>query len=96
VADGLPTIHIKDMCADSQGRLWIGFESKGLSVLENEVWTNYTTLDDGLADNFVFDVFEDTTNTLWFCTHQGLSNYNNISWNSFFTKNIFNSNRNSS
>ncbi len=84
-ADGLPTYYIKDLYADSQNRLWVGFESKGLSVLENGIWTNYTTLDNGLADNYVFDIFEDTTNTVWFCTRHGLSNIQNNSWTSYFT-----------
>ena len=85
VADGLPTNIVRDLYTDSQNRMWVGFESKGLSVLENGTWTNYNTLDNGLADNYIYDIFEDTTNTVWFCTRHGLSNIQNNTWTSYFT-----------
>jgi len=46
------------------------------------VWTAYTKAD-GLADNVVHQVFEDSKGNMWFATNKGASKYDGLRWITF-------------
>jgi ligand-binding sensor domain-containing protein len=64
--------NIRTLHEDREGTLWVGTVSGGLIRLKDGVFTTYT-VDDGLADNFVWSVFEDRDGALWVGTSAGLS-----------------------
>ena len=56
--DGLPRNSVADVIQDREGYLWIG-TGNGLSRYDGERFTTFTT-QDGLADNSVYCLLEDT------------------------------------
>jgi signal transduction histidine kinase/ligand-binding sensor domain-containing protein len=59
---------------DSNDTCWIGTLGSGLHVLKDEKFISYTS-DDGLINNYVHSIYEDTKGTLWIGTRGGLSSY---------------------
>lgn len=57
---------------DSENSLWIGTIGNGVFKLKNKTWTSYTT-GNGLADNTVTSIFNDSKGSLWFSTLDGVS-----------------------
>ncbi len=60
---------------DSHGNLLVGTWGGGVSIQRNGHW-DYLTEENGLADNIVFSIYEDSKNYLWISTYNGLSHYN--------------------
>ncbi len=59
---------------DKAGNLWFGTTGKGLFRYDGDSFTNFTTKD-GLCDNTVYSVLEDTLGRLWFGTSAGVGCY---------------------
>lgn len=73
--DIYPDQSIRDVSVifeDSLGGLWFGTSGYGLHRLFNQQFTHYN-LNSGLPGNFVEDLHEDCTKTLWIATDSGLS-----------------------
>ncbi|NQU37682.1 MAG: hypothetical protein HQ526_08840 [Actinobacteria bacterium] len=91
--DGLVHNRAYTLCKDSRGDLWIGTE-KGVSRYNSrhpvgrqdlgETFTNFTT-DDGLVDNDINHIFEDSQGRLWFATEGGVSRYDGREFTNFTT-----------
>lgn len=62
---------------DSKGYLWIGTVGGGLNKFDRPkgTFTRFTTKD-GLPDNLIYDILEDSTGNLWMSTNRGLSKFN--------------------
>jgi ligand-binding sensor domain-containing protein/signal transduction histidine kinase len=81
--NGLMHNRAYTLCKDSRGHLWIGTE-EGVSRYDGRqevghqdgsaTFTNFTT-DDGLIDNDLNQIFEDSRGRLWFATEGGISRY---------------------
>ena len=65
--------------------MWLGTFGNGVSfVPANEInnirssedlrFTNYNS-DDGLTNNVVYSILEDSNGTIWFATEQGISSF---------------------
>jgi len=88
---------------DTNGMLWFGTDNRGLYYLdpENETFHNYTT-EDGLPDNVIYSILEDSENNFWLSSNHGLTkairhtdsdkltfiNYNTKNWLKTNTFNI--------
>ncbi len=72
-ADGLPSLGVHRIVADSRGFLWF-CTSDGLSRFDGYAITTYTTRD-GLPDRRVTDVRETRDGTLWVATVGGLCRF---------------------
>ncbi|WP_299522886.1 sensor histidine kinase [uncultured Lutibacter sp.] len=91
IADGLPDNEILYFFKDSKQRIWlIGFNGK-LGYLQNNKFYNSENqkfLKDLIFNNFVFDIFEDSKNNIWFLqsiknikkldTSNVITNYNSL------------------
>lgn len=64
--------EVTNLLVDKQARVWIGTDRQGLYSYQNGNWTNYS-LDNGLIDNEVLDVFEDKKDHIWIITKKGIS-----------------------
>ncbi|MGA2747500.1 MAG: two-component regulator propeller domain-containing protein [Verrucomicrobiota bacterium] len=74
----IPTlIDIKALLADQHGVVWIGTASDGL-VRYQEGNTGYLGRVDGLADDFVTALWEDSEGSLWIGTREGLSQLSDV------------------
>ena len=71
VTDGLPG-GVQCLLQDRQAYLWLGMNSEGFCRYDGAEFTTYTT-DDGLADNGVMAICEDSKGNLWFGTPDGVS-----------------------
>ena len=70
-------IDVKALLADQHGAVWIGSASDGLiRYLNGKV--QYLTRDDGLPDDFVTSLFEDSEGSLWVGTHEGLTQLSDV------------------
>ncbi|MEN8193374.1 MAG: two-component regulator propeller domain-containing protein [Bacteroidota bacterium] len=66
--------RIRSIYQDSNGQLWIGTFGGGLNLFnyKTKEFTSYT-IDDGLANNVVYEIVEDNRSLLWLSTNKGLS-----------------------
>jgi PAS domain S-box-containing protein len=60
------------LCSDREGSMWVGFRNEGLGRVQRGQFSNYTNLD-GLADNYVSTVMQDSYGHLWLGTNKGLN-----------------------
>ena len=58
----------------SDGTFWFGTYSRGVVVYDGNAFTSLDT-PDGLADNAVYDIYEDSEGYLWFGTGKGITRY---------------------
>ena len=76
VEEGLSQSQIHCAFQDSKGYLWFGTDAGGLCQFDGKTFTIYTT-SDGLADNKVFSICEDSiSGNLWVGTNKGISIFN--------------------
>jgi ligand-binding sensor domain-containing protein len=65
---------IRAIFEDSKGRYWVGSLQEGVAVWDGRTWT-YFTQEDGLPDNQIHAIKEDSNGLLWFATQTGISSY---------------------
>ena len=76
------------LCADKEGRLWIGTEDEGVwrydeNAPQSKRWTQFTTKD-GLGDDNAYAVACDKQNRIWIGhLNHGVSVYNGQSWKNY-------------
>ena len=73
-AQGLAQNSVSSVFRSSQGTIWAGTLSGGVSRLENGRFTNYTSAD-GLGSNTVSSIQEGSDGAIWFATSDGLSRF---------------------
>jgi len=62
---------------DKKGNIWAGTYGGGLNRLNPESETfNHFTVEDGLPNNNVLGILEDSQGVLWFSTYSGLARFN--------------------
>lgn len=64
VEKGLPSSELYDVVQDRQGFIWIASD-RGVSRFDGYTFTNFT-MNDGLTDNTVFNIWPDEKGRLWF------------------------------
>ena len=85
-ADGLAQDSVSAVYESSDGRVWSGTLSGGVSELWNGHFTNYTTAD-GLVSNNVSSIAEGVDGTMWFGTSNGVSALSKSTWRSYGVRN---------
>lgn len=62
---------------DQSGTLWVGTNSGGLNKFDKKTgkFTHYTR-EDGLPNNVIFGILEDSLGNLWLSTNRGISKFN--------------------
>lgn len=64
---------------DKKGRIWFGSTGGGVYCYENKLFTQYTTKD-GLSQNNVYTIYEDTNGIIWFGTADGITTWDRKSF----------------
>lgn len=59
---------------DKEGILWFGTSGKGVFRYDGETFTNITQKE-GLCNNHIISILEDTSGNIWFGTREGLCSY---------------------
>ncbi|MDZ7717180.1 MAG: two-component regulator propeller domain-containing protein [Balneolaceae bacterium] len=67
--NGISLGYVLDVEADSDGRIWIGTESKGVFVYDGEEYTHFTRKN-GLSSNYIFTFYEDKDDNMWIGTNE--------------------------
>ena len=83
-ANGLPENSVYVAHEDSDGTVWAGTLSAGVSEFRAGHFTNYTTAN-GLASNTVSAIEEGADGTIWFGTPKGLSSLAKSGWRNYST-----------
>lgn len=76
-AKSVSSNNIKCILEDSKHRLWVGTNGGGISMLDAEKgeFINFTQKD-GLPNDVVYGILEDTTGYLWLSTNYGITRFN--------------------
>lgn len=62
---------------DSKGRFWVGTLGGGLNLMNRKTGEFKSYLEeDGLANNSIYGILEDSRNNLWLSTNKGISKFN--------------------
>lgn len=69
------TTGIRSILEDSKGNIWFGSHQEGLCLIHNGE-LKYFTIENGLSDNQVRNIYEDENGVIWFEGGKGLSSYN--------------------
>ncbi len=70
---------------DRNGNFWFGNNGLGVYYYDGKSFRNFTTTE-GLADNRVMCMYEDSAGMIWFGTRGGVSRYDGKSFRNFTTK----------
>lgn len=60
------------LSVDARGNKWVGTYGGGLSRFDGKTWKRFST-DDGLGDNWVYDIKYDRDGRMWVATWNGVS-----------------------
>ena len=60
------------MMVDKTGAVWIGTDKKGLFKYQEGNWSSYS-IENGLIDNEIEEIFEDKKGNIWAITKKGIS-----------------------
>lgn len=63
---------VSAMLSDRNGVIWIGTEKNGLYRYSGDNWTHYAN-QNGLIDNEIIELFEDSRGNIWTVTKKGIS-----------------------
>ena len=74
-----------DVLEDRRGNYWFASIGSGVYYYDGKSFRNYTTKE-GLASNFVFEIYEDKAGIIWFGTYDGASRYDGKSFRNFKMK----------
>src|ERR1700721_1055082 len=69
--EGLPSATVRSVYEDADGVLWVGTYDGGLGRYSDGRWTRYTQKN-GLFDNGVFQILEDSQNNFWMSSNRGI------------------------
>ncbi len=78
-ADGLAQDSVYAVHQNSDGTVWAGTLSGGVSELKNGRFTTYTTAQ-GMSSNTVASIVEGSDGTMWFATPNGLNEFSHGQW----------------
>ena len=81
IPDGLPSLSVRDMVQDQNGRLWLATGS-GVVRFDGSRFTTFTTAD-GLAHDDVRAVLFDREGDLWLATRGGVSRFDGERFTTF-------------
>ena len=80
--DGLPQNSVYATYESSDGAVWAGTLSGGVSEYRNGHFKTYTT-DDGLVSNTIAAITQSNDGTMWFATPSGINALSGGEWRSF-------------
>jgi ligand-binding sensor domain-containing protein/AraC-like DNA-binding protein len=75
------------------GKIWAATRGNGLWVFDNSqisIHKTILTTKDGLPDNDIFNIFEDSENNIWVATRNGLAVIKNDTWENYSSGRITN------
>ena len=58
----------------NDGGIWIGTEKDGVFVIDTSINKNFNN-DNGLEDNYIKEIFEDKSGSIWIVTKGGVSKF---------------------
>lgn len=69
------TVGVRTIFQDSRGVYWFGSHGEGLCRYDRKVFEYFTTSKDGLADDHILSIQEDSKGAIWVDTQHGVSRY---------------------
>lgn len=81
---GEPQAVIRALYIDDSGRVWAGTNERGLFLQDGGDWQNFT-IADGLAHDHVEAIYQDSQDTIWVGTIDGLGRYDGADWQIYTT-----------
>lgn len=80
--DGLAASSSEDLEVDAAGNIWAAHLAEGVSRFDGQQWRKFT-VDDGLADNWVYSIAPNPSGEVWFGTLGGASVFDGETWRMF-------------
>ncbi|HPG38723.1 MAG TPA: two-component regulator propeller domain-containing protein [bacterium] len=85
--EGLPESNINAIISD-QNKIWFGSPHKGLSLLNDNIWTSYNSANSGLTNNTINCLAIDNDNKLWIGSNNCIIVFDGTNWITY-TKNDY-------
>ncbi|MBL4585722.1 MAG: SpoIIE family protein phosphatase [Flavobacteriales bacterium] len=76
---GLSENYCTTIFCDRQQRIWVGHQTGGISIIGKDSVTLFTE-ENGLANNEVHDIFQDSDGKIWVATFGGVSIFDGENW----------------
>src|ERR1700752_2233964 len=83
---GLPQSQVLSIFQDFYGNMWFGTNSGGAGKYDGNKFTTYSE-NEGLANNVVYSITENTKHDVLFGTMKGLSVYDGVKFKTYNEKN---------
>ncbi|MBL7764041.1 MAG: hypothetical protein JNL23_11495, partial [Chitinophagaceae bacterium] len=71
-ANGLSEKNISSLFNDNRGQMWIGTETGGINIINNNISINHLSVNQGLSDNEVWSLLEDDNGNVWAGNTKGI------------------------
>lgn len=84
-------IRVRALCADREGRMWIGTWGNGLYCDDGKTLTHYTVASGHLPQDYVHDIIQDRKGNIWLGTGAGIVKYDGATFNAYVDNGICNS-----
>ena len=68
------TTGVRSVLEDSKGNIWFGSHQEGVCLFDGKKLT-YFTVKDGLSNNQIRSIYEDSNRTIWFEGGEGISSF---------------------
>ena len=82
---GLSSCSIYSIVQDRNGDIWAGSYGNGLYKYSGGAWTNFTTSNSGLLDNYILSLKVDPDGILWIGAFDGITKLSGTNWSTVTT-----------
>lgn len=82
----LKLLFIKDIFVDVEKNIWVGTRGGGLFKIQGDIFWSFG-LEDGLLNQEILSIAEDSSNTLWVGTNLGCARFDGYRFRTYTTKN---------
>jgi ligand-binding sensor domain-containing protein/serine phosphatase RsbU (regulator of sigma subunit) len=82
IQSGLPTDAIFRLLCDRNGNIWMAMRNKGVLRFDGHSFLHLTR-ENGLIDESVTNIYEDSRGNIWFMTNKGFSKFNGHSFTNY-------------
>lgn len=77
----------KSVAVDAKGQVWLGTLNDGVSMFDNNAWTQYSRSSESLTSNYVAALAVDGSGHVWLGTTYGLTVFDGKTWRNMLMSN---------
>jgi ligand-binding sensor domain-containing protein len=82
---GLGDVSVYSIIQDREGTIWAGTYGNGIYKYSNSAWTNLTTSNSPILDDYILCLKEDPAGNIWIGSFDGITKFDGNAWSSVYT-----------